>query len=266
MTTIAILHTTLLGLVEGITEFLPVSSTGHLIIVGHLLGFENAKAATFEIFIQLGAILAVVFLYKERFLGLFSFKKSDDFSGLRGLSLLALTTLPALFFGALTHGYIKTHLFNPFTVALGLGVGGILILLGERLLKPGQTSGLDALNWRQALAIGFFQCLALWPGVSRSAATIMGGMSVGVQRKTAAEYSFFAAVPVLCAAVVLDLYKSLPFLEKSDVPVFALGFIVAFISAWIAVKGFIRLLGNHTLSPFGWYRIAVALLIFWVLK
>ncbi len=268
----------ILGVVEGLTEFIPVSSTGHLIISGHFLGLTGEKAATFEVFIQLGAILAVVFLYKDRFLGLISLNKTDNFSGMNGLLLLGLTTMPALFFGALAHSYIKQHLFNMTTVALGLGVGGIIMLLIERK-KTGQAQGaphprdgIDNLNWKDALSIGFFQSLALWPGVSRSGATMVGGMILGINRKTSAEYSFLAAVPLMCAAVIFDLIKSVsdtggaPLLQISDAPVFAIGFIVAFFTAILAIRYFIGLLGQVTLRPFGWYRIAMAVFILWLVN
>jgi undecaprenyl-diphosphatase len=259
------LNTVILGIVEGLTEFIPVSSTGHLIVVGYLLGFEGPKAATFEIFIQLGAILAVVFLYKERFLRLCTFRASAGLSGRRGLILLGLTTLPALVFGAVTHRFIKSYLFNPTTVALGLGIGGVGILAMERFLPRVKKSGLDALNYGDAVAVGLWQCLALWPGMSRSACTIIGGMAVGIERETAAQYSFLAAVPIMFAATALDLYKSLAILHGSDIPIFGLGFLVSFMSAWLAIKFFLRFLGSHTLNPFGWYRIIIALGILWIL-
>jgi undecaprenyl-diphosphatase len=256
----------ILGLVEGITEFIPVSSTGHLIVTGHLLGFEGAKASTFEIFIQLGAMLAVVFLYKERFFQLCTVRRSVGFSGLRGWGLLGITSLPALILGALTHGIIKHHLFNPVTVAVGLGIGGIAILVIERFRPPVKRVGLDTLDWRDALAVGLFQCFALWPGVSRSASTILGAMTVGVERGTAAQYSFLAAVPIIAAAAGFDLYKSLPLLDGSDLSMFSLGFAVSFLAAWLAIKSFIRFLGTNTLAPFGWYRIAVAPIILLLFK
>ena len=249
----------ILGIVEGLTEFIPVSSTGHLIIAGHFLKFEGPVAATFDIFIQLGAILAVAVLYRERFLGLLSFQKEENsFKGLNGLKLLFLTTLPALFFGAITHKYIKAHLFNITTVAIGLGAGGAAILLAEKFLPAHQREGLDSVRPKDALLIGFFQCLALWPGVSRSAATILGAMWLGMERKTSAEYSFFAAVPVLIAATALDLYKSLAFLQASDIGLFAVGFIISFIAAWFSIKVFIKMVSRRSLAPFGWYRIAVS--------
>jgi undecaprenyl-diphosphatase len=261
-----LIYAVVLGLVEGVTEFIPVSSTGHLIVTGHLLGFTGPKASTFEIFIQLGAILAVVFLYRERFFHLRIFRRSREFSGPRGWLLLGLTSLPALVLGAVTHGLIKQYLFNPVTVAAGLGLGGVGILVIERFLPPVKKSGLDALGWRDALAVGLFQSLALWPGVSRSASTILGGMIVGIERDTAAQYSFLAAVPIMVAATVLDLYKSLPLLQGADVAMFSIGFVVSFIAAWLAIKSFLRFLGAHTLVPFGWYRIIVALVIFWIVK
>jgi undecaprenyl-diphosphatase len=256
----------ILGVVEGLTEFIPVSSTGHLILAGHLLGFEGEKASTFEVIIQLGAILAVVLLYKDKFLGLNPFNKAEGFVGINGLTLLFLTTLPALLLGPMVHGFIKSHLFNSKTVAMGLGVGGVAILLTERFLPKVKKRGLDSLRWNEAVSIGLYQCLALWPGVSRSGATIVGGMIIGIERKTAAEYSFLAAVPVMFAATVYELYKGLPFLQASDMPVFGIGFVVSFVTAFLAVKTFIQLLGRYTLSPFGWYRIAVALVILWLLR
>ncbi|MEK7286748.1 MAG: undecaprenyl-diphosphate phosphatase [Nitrospirota bacterium] len=262
---IDIFQAVVLGIVEGLTEFIPVSSTGHMILVGHLMGSHGVQAATFEVFIQLGAILAVVFLYKDRFLGLLSLnKEADGLSGLNGILLLALTTLPALLFGALTHSYIKQHLFNPTTVALGLGIGGIIMLFIEHREKkklPVPKKGVDLIGWKEALAVGFFQSLALWPGVSRSGATIVGGMILGIERKAAAEYSFLAAVPLMCAAVILDLYKAIPLLSASDILIFLVGFFISFVAALIAIRFFIRLLGQITLIPFAWYRIALAAFI-----
>jgi undecaprenyl-diphosphatase len=255
---------TILGIVEGLTEFIPVSSTGHLIVFGHLLNFEGPRAATFEVFIQLGAILAVVVLYRERFIQLFNFKRSDGFRGISGLKLLALTCIPAFILGFLGRDFIKTSLFSPATVAIGLGVGGIALILVERLLPKSRVTknGLDTLTWREALVVGLFQCLALWPGMSRSASTIVGGMLSGVERKTATEYSFFAAVPIMVAATGYDLFKSLKHLETGDIPTFGIGLVVAFISALFAIKFFIQLLSKITLAPFGWYRIGAALVIF----
>ena len=259
-----VLSAVLLGVVEGLTEFLPVSSTGHMIVVGHLIDWQGPQAATFQIFIQSGAILAVVGLYRDRFRSLLR-RREDDFGGREGLLLLGMTTLPALVFGALAHGYIKQYLFNPVTVALGLGAGGIVILLVERLLTRPGREGLGTLRWPDALLIGFCQCLSLWPGVSRAAATIIGGRVAGLERRTATEYSFLAAVPVMFAAIGYDLLKSWQHLGIENLGVFAIGFVVAWLSARLAVQFFLRLLGNYTLAPFGWYRIVAAgvVLVLW---
>lgn len=268
----------LVAIVEGLTEFIPVSSTGHMILVGHAVGFTGPRADTYEVFIQLGAIMAVVGLYRERFLGLIPFGPGRAaardpgslggaavlrFEGWRGLGLLALTTFPALVAGKLAHSHIKEHLFSPITVAAGLAIGGVALILAEWTMRKPRYSGLDSVGPRQALLIGLFQCLALWPGVSRAGSTIVGGMLTGLDRKTTAEYSFLAAVPIMLAAVSYDLWKSRSFLSLSDAPLFALGFVVAFASAWLAIRFFISFLANHTLQGFGWYRILVAGVAYW---
>jgi undecaprenyl-diphosphatase len=247
----------ILGLVEGVTEFLPVSSTGHLIIAGRLLGFEGPKASTFEIFIQLGAILAIVVLERRRFLALLVSDPAEPFSGPRGIGLLFLTTLPILIAGFLLHDVIKTYLFGTKTVAVGLFLGGVLILIVEQFLPAPTIATVDGIGWRTALAIGLFQCLALWPGMSRAGSTIVGGLLCGLERRTAARYSFLAAVPAMAAATLYDLFKSRSLLDASDVPIFAIGFVVSFFAAWAAVRTFLALLGRFTLRPFAWYRIAV---------
>ena len=255
-----------LGLVEGLTEFIPVSSTAHLILVGKLMHFEGPRAATFEIFIQLGAILAVVVVYWRRFFDLLDFRRTSGFAGPRGLGFLFLTTLPALILGAVFYDDIKTHLFNSFSVAIGMAVGGAWILLAERFFTGSAKNNLDSLTWKNALWIGCFQCLAMWPGMSRSASTILGGMITGLERKTATEYSFFAAVPVMVAATLFDLWKSLPCLNRTDIPFFGLGFLMSFVSAWLAIRFFIQFLGRHTLVPFGLYRLGFAVgVVSWLL-
>jgi undecaprenyl-diphosphatase len=275
------LVTIIMGLIEGITEFIPISSTGHLILAGNWLGFDELVggkdiADTFEIVIQLGAILAVVVAYPKRFAGLFKFGENRGFSGLRGLALLFITSVPAGLLGLAARKAIKAHLFNNVTVALGLAVGALWILAVEWYLRrraAADQSGspsrrkpiesVDSLTWRQSLGIGCFQCFALWPGMSRSSSTILGGMMVGVDRRAATEYSFFAAVPIMIAATFWEMYKSAGRLESQHLPVFAVGFVVAFISAWVAVKVFIHFLSRHTLVSFGWYRLAVAGLVLW---
>lgn len=251
----------ILGIVEGLTEFIPVSSTGHLIISGHLLNFTGHKASVFEVVIQLGAILAVLVLYRERFWGLLHKDPQKNFSGLNGIWLLVLTSIPASVLGLLTHGFIKEYLFTPQTVAWALGVGALAILLVEALPRSNRFSSLDDVTPFLAFGIGCFQCLALWPGFSRSAATIMGAMILGARRKLAAEYSFIAAVPIMFAATGFDLLKGWSLFAINDFALLSIGFIISFITAWLAVKGFIHLLGKVTLRPFAYYRLVIAPLI-----
>ncbi len=257
------LNAIILGIVEGLTEFLPISSTGHLIITGHLLGFTGPKAETFEVVIQLGAILAVVAIYLNTFWGLVR-PTGRAFSGLRGLWLLFLTSLPASLLGLFAHSAIKEHLFSPVTVAFALMAGAVAILVVEQLRIKKSVADLDSITPALALGIGCFQCLALWPGFSRSAATIMGGMILGVDRRAAAEYSFIAAVPLMFAATGYDLLGSWRLFAPGDFLILGVGFAVSFVSAWIAVKGFIALLGRLTLKPFAWYRLALAPIVLWV--
>ncbi len=254
----------IVSIVEGLTEFLPISSTGHMIVVGHLLGFDDSRAQSFQVFIQLGAIFAVLSLYRQRVASLMSFTTGAGFNGWNGILLLGITTLPALAVGGVGHGFIKQYLFSPITVAVGFGVGGVAILVVEHLRPKMEKLSLDALTWRIALGIGLFQCLALWPGVSRAAATIVGAMLLGVERKTAAEYSFLAAVPIMVAATAYDLYKSWALFVWTDIPLFGLGFFVAMVSAWVAITFFLRILNTHTLVGFGWYRIGLALFTLWL--
>ena len=251
----------ILGIVEGLTEFIPVSSTGHLIVAGELLGFTGDKAETFEVVIQLGAILAVALIYRRRLVSLLTLAPGEGVSGRNGLILLALTTLPALIVGAAAHGFITDRLFSPTTVAIGWGLGGVGLLLVERYRPYPRTIRLTGICRREAIAIGLFQCLSLWPGASRAAATIGGGMMVGLARPTAAEFSFLAAMPVIGAASVLELYTSRDLLGWDDVPMFAVGFVVSFVVAWLAVRFFLSLVAHVTLRPFGWYRIATAALV-----
>ncbi len=257
-----------MGIVEGLTEFLPVSSTGHLIIAGDLLDFTGNKASCFDVFIQLGAILAVLVLYWKRFVNLIPTKSAisaGGFSGIRGICLLGLTTLPALALGYLAHQTIKAYLFRPGTVALALAVGGVGILLAERFKPQARVMELDQMNYRQAFFIGCFQCLSLWPGMSRSASTIIGGLFNGLDRKTATEYSFLAAVPVMIAATTYDLIKSWKLLESNDFLFFAVGFVVSFISAALAIKAFIGLVQKWSLAPYAYYRIMIAPIIYFVM-
>lgn len=253
----------ILGIVEGLTEFLPVSSTGHLILFGSLLKFTGEKAATFEIFIQLGAILAVVWLYRERFTAaLLSAKKNIHTQSKNNLLLLLFfTTIPALIFGFLFHDSIKEYLFNIYTVAAALIFGGVIIVIFETFYKE-KNYTVESLSIRQAFVIGLFQSIAIWPGVSRSAATIIGSMLLGLRRKDAVEYSFFVAVPVMFAATGYDLLKSLSVISWTDVPFFVVGFVASFISAALAIKFFIQFVQKTDLKIFGWYRILLGICIF----
>jgi len=253
----------ILGVVEGLTEFLPISSTGHLIVANELLDYTGAEAATFDVFIQLGAILAVIVYFRKRFIGLFKPPETAGFSGYRGLLFLALTTVPALIIGLLAHDVIKTQLFNVGTVAIGLALGAVWILVTEKFYKLDDPKDLTRLTWITALGIGVFQCLAMWPGMSRSACTILGAMLLGIRRKDATIYSFFAAVPVMLAACSYDLYASWGHLQVESLSFFAIGFVVAFISALAAVKFFIHFVSRHTFTPFAFYRLALAAFLIW---
>ena len=257
-----------MGLLEGVTEFLPVSSTGHLILLDRALEATIQHSETFEIFIQLGAILAVVFLYWQRFLRLFDLSQrniSQGFSGIAGLFKLGIACLPAFVLGALLHQPIKELLFKPLPVALALITGAILMIVVECLPKKNKVDKVEDLTLGQCFGIGVFQCLALWPGMSRSGSTIIGAMFLGVTRPVAAEFSFLVAVPVMCAAVAFDLLKSVPQLTAADLPVFAVGFVVSFLSALAAVKIFVGLVQTITLRPFAYYRIFLGLMVLWLL-
>ncbi len=250
-----ILHALLLGLVEGVTEFLPISSTGHLILAGELLGFNGAKAKVFMIAIQFAAILAVVYEYRAKLGHVATTLHSDPAS--RRLALnLAAGFLPAAVLGFLFYKQIKAYLFNPLVVASALVIGGLLILWAERRTHTITTPTVDALDWRRALAVGFAQALAMVPGTSRSGATIIGGLFLGLSRKAAAEFSFFLAIPTMFAATAYDLYKNWRLFDAGDIPLFALGGTAAFASALLAVRTLVKFVSRHDYTVFAWYRIA----------
>lgn len=254
----------ILGIVEGLTEFIPVSSTGHLIVVGHLLGFTGEKAATFEVVIQLGAILAVLVLYWNRFVKMIPgktrpiFAPRSNLDGWSGLWRIAIATLPALIVGYLARGAIRENLFTPVTVAWALAAGGVGILIAERLAAGRARDPLDGLTLKQALGIGLFQTLSLWPGTSRAAATIVGGLLLGLDRKSAAEFSFLIAVPIMVAATGYELLKTAGLFSAADIHQLLIGFAVSFVVALLAITTFLRILGRWSLAPFAWYRIAIA--------
>jgi undecaprenyl-diphosphatase len=255
-----LLKAAVLGLVEGATEFIPVSSTGHLIVVSDWLGFLDERAKTFDIFIQLGAILAIVWLYRVRLGRAVLAARSEPVSR-RFLGNLLIAFVPAAIVGFLTHDWIKAHLFNSTVVAIALVVGGILILLIERWAPAARLNAVTEVPPRTALGIGLAQVLSLIPGTSRSGATIMGGYALGLSRTAATEFSFFLAIPVMLAATSYDLLKSWSILVPSDAPMFAVGFIVSFISALIVVRAFLSYVSHHSFSAFAWYRIAFGILV-----
>lgn len=265
MELIILLKAFILGIVEGATEFLPVSSTGHLIIVGDLLDFNDAKGKVFEIVIQLGAILAVCWEYHHRLSSVVR-NLVHDAAAQRFVLNLVIAFLPAALLGLAFHEQIKTYLFSPITVAVALILGGIAILLIERWAPAANTSSVDDVSKMQALQIGLAQSLALVPGVSRAGATILGGMVFGLSRKAATEFSFFLAIPIMFAATGYDLFKSRDLLTLADLPMFAVGFVTAFFSALIAVKVLLRYVAGHDFRAFAWYRIALGLIVlayFW---
>ena len=255
----------ILGIVEGLTEFIPVSSTGHLVLTGELMGFHGDKAATFEIFIQLGAILAVVVLYFQRFARLAAFASADSFSGVDGIKKLAVACLPAVVLGLIAHGAIKDYLFAPIPIAVALITGGAIMYLVERANISERVQSLEELTVRDAFLVGCAQCFALWPGISRSGSMIVGGLCLGFKRTVAAEFSFLVAVPIMVMATALDLYKSRTLLTMDDVPMFATGFIVSFLTSVIAIRFFMSLLRRVTLIPFAIYRIVFGLIVLYVI-
>jgi undecaprenyl-diphosphatase len=247
-----LLNALILGVVEGLTEFLPISSTGHLILAGELLNASDERWNVFNIVIQTGAMLAVVWEYRSRFF------KVD----LHLYRNLIVAFIPAAVLGLLFSKYIKSTLFHAVPVALAFIVGGIVILLVER--NPNRsfrTAEAREMTWLDALKVGIAQCFALIPGTSRSGATIIGGMLFGLSRKAATEFSFFLAVPTLVAAGLYDLWKHRDMLSAADTPVFAVGSIVAFISAFVVIRWLIRYVATHDFKPFAWYRIAFGLVV-----
>lgn len=250
----------ILGVVEGITEFLPISSTGHQIIVADLIGFGGERAMAFNIIIQLGAILAVVWEYRNKVLGIVLGLPREPGAQRFTLNLL-VAFLPAVVLGVLFADLIHTYLFNPITVAAALIVGGVVMLWAERRPHRIHAESVDDIGWRDALKIGFAQCLAMIPGTSRSGATIIGGLLFGLSRKAATEFSFFLAMPTMVGAAVYSGYKYRDLFQPGDLPVFAIGFVTSFIFAMIAVRALLRFIGNHSYAVFAWYRIVFGLLI-----
>lgn len=262
------LQALILGIVEGLTEFLPVSSTGHMILTGELIGFTGDKAKTFEIVVQLGSILAIVVMFWRKLIGMFNPKKisMEEFRKPTGLNLLHITLgmVPALLVAYLLHDLIKEYLFEAYWVVFSLVLGALLMIFAELYAKNRRivSPTVDDLSYKQALSIGLFQCLALWPGFSRSGSTISGGLIVGTSHKAAAEFSFMMAVPIMVIASGYDLLKSRDLLSMSDLPMFATGFVAAFVVALLAVFSFLKILEKVKLTPFAIYRIILAA-VFW---
>ena len=256
----------ILGIVEGATEFIPVSSTGHLILVQNWLNFMGEKENAFIIFIQLGAILAVVWLYRVKFLKIALNLKSDS-QARRLIINMIVGTLPAVIVGLPAEDWIEVHLFKPFPVALALVLGGLAILLIERIHKRVSVEGVDDLPVKTALGIGAIQVLAiLFPGVSRSGATIMGGLILGLSRRASTEFSFFLAIPAMFGATIIKLIGARHILALADLPVFAIGFAVSFLSALIVIRGLLAFVSHRSFLPFAWYRIifgVILLVSFW---
>lgn len=265
----------ILGLVEGITEYLPISSTGHLILFNEALQFTGDRAKNFDIVIQLGAILSVLVLFRERFIALIPDTNElrrnwhrawePGMYGAAGIVKLGLVSAPALVVGFFLGKQIKHYLFAPLPVAIALAVGALLILVVESLNRSEQQRQIEQLTWKQSLLIGCIQCLALWPGMSRSASAIVGGMVAGLSRRSAAEFSFLAAVPVLTVAALHDLVEVIRVFSYDDLKLVAIGFVVSFFSALITMRWFIGIVSRWSLRPFAYYRLVVASLVIFLL-
>lgn len=256
----AVMQALILGVVEGITEFLPISSTGHQIIVADLIGFSGERAMAFNIIIQLGAILAVVWEYRRKILDITVGLRNEP-TAQRFTTNLLIAFLPAVALGVLFADLIHHYLFNPITVALALVVGGVIMLWAERRQHLVHAESVDDMAWTDALKIGFAQCLAMIPGTSRSGATIIGGLLFGLSRKAATEFSFFLAMPTMVGAAVYSGYKYRDLFQAADLPVFAIGFVTSFIFAMIAVRALLSFIAKHSYAVFAWYRIGFGLLI-----
>ena len=280
---------TILGIVEGLTEFLPVSSTGHLILVGHFLGFEGDLAASAEISIQLGAILAVIVYERHKLLSMIGHASQEQqtlFTLIRTrgttpwptmlrtswathrnfwfLIGLGLAFLPAAAIGFLTHNWIKSYLFTPQTVAVSSIAGGLIILAVEARRDQARVHQLEQVSLASALWIGVAQCASLLPGMSRSGSTIIGGLLVGLDRKVATEYSFFLALPTLITATCYQMWKSRDVFQQEDYLALGIGMFVSFVVAWIVIAAFLSFVKRHTLRPFAYYRILMGIIVFYI--
>lgn len=247
-----------IGIVEGLTEYIPVSSTGHMIIIGHMLGFTGEVADVFEIFIQLGAILSVLVVYRDKFLYMLNTHHWFLTKGASPLNL-AIAMFPACLLGLIGHGFIKERLFSPTTVIIGLVLGGLFMIVAEKKRTDFHVNNVDEIRSLNALKIGLFQCLSLWPGFSRSGSTIAGCLFLGISRKAAADFSFIMAVPLMFLACLYDLYKAANSLSMNDFGILAVGFITSFIVAYGSILWFLKFLNTSTLTGFAVYRFLVAI-------
>ena len=254
----------LMGIVEGLTEFLPISSTGHLILAGALLGFDDEKAKVFDIAIQTGAIFAVILVYwqkiRDTLVSLPNDKQAQQFA----LNVF-VAFVPAVLLGLLFGKAIKDNLFTPVVVASTFIIGGFIILWAERrqARNPAvaRIQDVEAMTVMDALKVGLVQCLAMVPGTSRSGATIIGGMLLGLSRKAATDFSFYLAIPTLIGAGVYSMYKDRALLSLADIPMFAVGLLFSFISAWLCIRWLLRYIASHSFVPFAWYRIVFGIVV-----
>jgi undecaprenyl-diphosphatase len=261
---LVLLKALILGVVEGLTEFLPISSTGHLILAADLLNFHGDKAKVFEVVIQTGAMLAIVWEYRRKFWTVLT-GLGRERAAQRFVLNLIIAFLPAAVLGLAFGKIIKAHLFQPVPVALAFIVGGIIILWVERRARsntaPARVASVDDMTWSDALKVGIAQAFALIPGTSRSGATIIGGMLFGLSRRAATEFSFFLAVPTLIAAGAWDFWKNRALFEAADLSLFAVGSVAAFVSAFLCVRWLLRYISTHDFTPFAWYRIVFGALV-----
>lgn len=260
MDLLLLLKALILGIIEGLTEFLPISSTGHLIIAGDLLDFNDAHASVFKIAIQFGAILAVCNIYRERIVKVVTGLGRDPDANRLTINIIC-AFLPAMVLGLLFHSTIKGVLFNAVVVASALIIGGIVIIIAERHEKEARVHSMEDMSWKDAVKVGFAQAVAMIPGTSRSGATIIGGMLFGLSRQTATQFSFFLAIPTMFAATVYDLYKNRDLLVADDLAIFAVGFIAAFVAALLTVRALLAFITRHSFVPFAYYRIIFGLLV-----
>lgn len=266
--TLQLIKAFFLGIVEGITEFLPISSTGHLIIVGKWIEFTSTEGKVFEVVIQLGSILAVMWIFRARLIKMITGTLKRDPVEVAFTRNLIIAFLPSAVIGFLFIKMIKALFFQPAVVVVTLILGGLIMLWVERVRPPGQANlrvvtatTLESISWKQALIVGFAQCLAMIPGTSRSGSTIIGGMLAGIERKTATEFSFFLAMPTMLAAASYDMYKNAGLISQSDMLAIAVGFVTAFLSALLVVRAILTFISKHTYRAFGWYRIVLGVIV-----